>query len=230
MFIFYLKQIYKNKVGIGTIKYFNRWKNSLADDATSVRDEQPWITFPVIVILNRVLTKNSKVFEYGGGGSTLFLSKRAKEVYTVEHNPEWFDLLKSILEKKAVKNWKGFFVKADNGNIVNNADKSVPDHYSSGDKESAGKNYEAYVKTIDQFPDGSFDLVMVDGRSRPSCIKHAIPKIKKGGYLLLDNSERAYYLTHFTEIFKNEFKIIDDRFAPSPYSKYFTKTTLWIKK
>ena len=51
--------------------YYQQWKNSLAPGRNSVVDEQPWITFPVISILDETLTKTSRVFEFGGGGSTL---------------------------------------------------------------------------------------------------------------------------------------------------------------
>jgi hypothetical protein len=48
----------------------------------------------------------------------------------------------------------------------------------------------SYAAFIDRFPDHSFDLVIIDGRARAACIQHAIPKVKKGGYLLVDDSER----------------------------------------
>ena len=50
-----------------------------------------------------------------------------------------------------------------------------------------------YASVIDRFPDGYFGLVFVDGRSRPSCVKHSIPKIKSGGFLILDDADRNYY-------------------------------------
>jgi predicted O-methyltransferase YrrM len=55
-------------------------------------------------------------------------------------------------------------------------------------------NFERYVKSIDTFENETFDMVVVDGRARPSCIKRAIPKIKSQGLLVLDNSDRKYYL------------------------------------
>lgn len=41
--------------------------------------------------------------------------------------------------------------------------------------------------------DGYFDICIVDGRDRAKCIKESIPKVKSGGILVLDNSEREYY-------------------------------------
>src|SRR5690606_37246496 len=42
--------------------------------------ELPWLTIGAILHIKRFLNKNMRVFEYGSGGSTLFFSKRAKEV------------------------------------------------------------------------------------------------------------------------------------------------------
>lgn len=38
-----------------------------------------------------------------------------------------------------------------------------------------------------------FDIIIVDGRDRVKCIESSIPKLKSGGWLILDNSERTYY-------------------------------------
>lgn len=50
-----------------------------------------------------------------------------------------------------------------------------------------------YNKVIDNFIDNYFDLILVDGRDRVKCIESSIPKLKSGGWLVLDNSEREYY-------------------------------------
>ena len=50
-----------------------------------------------------------------------------------------------------------------------------------------------YVEYIDEFPDEYFDIIMVDGRRRSDCLRRAIPKLRIGGALVLDNSERQEY-------------------------------------
>jgi len=52
------------------------------------------------------------------------------------------------------------------------------------------RDYSVYVSI---FPDEHFDFILVDGRDRVNCVKEALPKLKKGGYLMLDNSEREEY-------------------------------------
>ncbi len=226
---FFLKQIYRYKTGPAALKYFSLWKISMHPTSSSVKDQQPWISFKAIDFLKSNLNKNSLVFEYGGGGSTLFFAGRSKNVTTVEHNKEWFTILDDVVKKKSISNWNGLLIEADKKDLFAHADKANPDHYSSGDKASAGYNYKDYVSAIDRYDYNYFDLVSVDGRSRSSCIKHAIPKIKKGGFLLLDNSDREYYLKTFASQLKNEFVVVVDGFGPTPYSHDFTRTTIWKK-
>lgn len=71
-------------------------------------------------------------------------------------------------------------------------------------------NFETYVKSIDKFPDNYFDLIIVDGRARPSCIKHAMNKVKTGGVLLIDNADRTYYLQPFPVLLtQDKWKLLD---------------------
>jgi len=48
-----------------------------------------------------------------------------------------------------------------------------------------------YAEAIDD--KGMFDFIVVDGRKRVRCIQHAIPHVKIGGYLILDDSKRIRY-------------------------------------
>ena len=70
-------------------RYFGVWRRSLGGEANPVADERPWITFPAIEFLERTLTRDMRVFEYGAGGSTLFFATRVKEVVSIEHEGAW---------------------------------------------------------------------------------------------------------------------------------------------
>ena len=50
-----------------------------------------------------------------------------------------------------------------------------------------------YAHVVGRFPDKHFDFIAVDGRDRHECVKAAIPKVKDGGWIMLDNSERSKY-------------------------------------
>lgn len=50
-----------------------------------------------------------------------------------------------------------------------------------------------YHNAIDEGQVTSYDMILVDGRDRVLCIEAAIPYLKGGGLLVLDNSERPRY-------------------------------------
>lgn len=96
--------------------------------------------------------------------------------------------------------------------------------YTSELRKYAGVNFEKYVKSIDKYPSGSFDLVIADCRAIVSCILHAISKIRQRGYLMLDNSERERYSDAIS--FLADYKRTDF-FGIGPYSTRLWWTTVW---
>ncbi|TMI90033.1 MAG: class I SAM-dependent methyltransferase [Bacteroidetes bacterium] len=165
------------------------------------------------------------IFEYGSGGSTFFWASRVKHITSVEHDRSWFEKIKMVLKEKKITNVD--YVLSEPSSIPDFGKKQfqIASDYISGDQSYNGKSFETYAKTIDNFPDEMFDLIVVDGRARPSCILHSLKKIKRGGYLVVDNSERKYYLSGFdlsswgTWIF----------FGPVPYSYNFSRTSIFQK-
>ncbi len=225
-----LQELFKGNFSIiSNIKYFDKWKASLQPERNSVSDQQPWITFPVIDFLKSTVHSNSRVFEYGGGGSTLFFVHRAKEVVTVEHDPEWFTRLHQILLKQSSSNWSGNLIIPENKNVSASLDSSNPHDYYTSDENFLGKIFKTYATFIDRYADEYFDIVLVDGRSRPSCIFHSLTKVKKGGYLIIDNSDRKYYFKHITGLLNKSFREMLNQKSPSPYADFFTQTGVWQK-
>jgi len=54
---------------------------------------QPWLTYPMIEFLNFLDFSEKTVFEYGAGSSTLYWSRRAKQVISVELDRGWYESL-----------------------------------------------------------------------------------------------------------------------------------------
>jgi hypothetical protein len=50
----------------------------------------PWITYPAIEFLKQLDLGDKTVFEYGCGGSTMFWSRAAKHVDSVEHDDQFY--------------------------------------------------------------------------------------------------------------------------------------------
>lgn len=145
----------------------------------------PWIASGAIKWLDDYLKKDMNIFEWGPGGSTIYISKKAKRVISIEHNSKWYKIISRVIKKKGILNCEL---------ILKEPQALNEKKYISSDKNYTGLSFENYCKTIDSFPDKSFDLILVDGRARPSCIFHALNKIKNKGYLMLDDSQRKEYL------------------------------------
>ena len=205
---------------------YRNWSTHL-DNSNSVRDQIPWISFSAIRYLESILTPEMKVFEYGSGGSTIFWGKRVKQVISVEHDLGWYNKMKNELSRLNMLNVEYSLAQASKDLIPAARNPGNPEDYASSDPAFSGQNFEAYVKTIDKFPDASFDIIIVDGRARPSCIKHSMPKLKTKGCLIVDNSERGYYLKPF-DFDSSNWEI--RKFAgPVPYVINFSETTV-LKK
>jgi len=234
LFFIFVKQMISeimkgNLSAVSTLRYYTRWRRSLLPAASSIADKQPWITFPVIDLLLQYVTKNTRVFEFGGGGSTLFFTGRAKEVVTVEHDPEWFEKLQQMIGEGNFPGWTGKLILPEKTDAANTRDPSNPADYYTADTNFSAYTFKNYVSLIDNYPPEYVDIVLVDGRSRPSCIMHSIPRIKKGGLLVIDNSDRDYYFNHLGSKLKKEFEVIYNKKAPSPYVNFFTQTGIWKK-
>lgn len=59
-------------------------------------DAIPWFTYPAIDYLRQLDLSDKTMLEWGSGNSSLFFSKRVKQLYSIEHNAVWY---------KQVHNW-----------------------------------------------------------------------------------------------------------------------------
>lgn len=169
-------------------EYRRDFWNSFKSNIFSELKPLPWMNYRAINHIKKIISPNDFVFEYGSGSSTRYWISLGCKVVSVEHDKAFFqkmlDSLADFCDYKLIEPEVDLNIKFKS--------HEFPDDYKSYDYDDL--SFEAYVKAIDAYPDGHFNLVIVDGRARPSCIKHAIPKIKSGGALVLDNSNRGYYL------------------------------------
>jgi hypothetical protein len=169
--------------------FFPRYVRSLFsiyDAADMAKLDLPWWTFSAINHVDSFLRSRSGgaiVFEYGSGASTVWLSKRSRQVTYVEHDFVFFEFMKTLTAD--ISNVVGHFAEPTR------SDNKLPLCPSSrtGFK---GADFLSYVSTI-QSANGPFDLIVVDGRARQSCLKEAIKHLKPDGMILFDNSHRSRY-------------------------------------
>lgn len=211
------------------IKQFKRWYRDKKSGDSTMSRELPWVTYDAIDFLAKICRSDSMVFEWGSGGSTLFFASRCKSLISVEHDSEWSNLVKEKIEVRNFSNIK--YIELPGEKTDSFADKNYrnPDDFVSKDKNSIGLSFEKYVKAIDAYPKDFFDIVLVDGRVRNSCVKRAIPHIKKNGFLIVDNSDRKYYLESFPELSDNKLWQKTEFCGPVFFQHAFTKTSFFKK-
>jgi SAM-dependent methyltransferase len=206
------------------------WKKYLSPGHSSLEDELPWLTFTAIDFIKKNNSTTDVVFEYGGGGSTLFFLKYAGRLITIEHDRPWFEKLQEIIAGKKNEKWEGHLIPAEkNDGEKYKKEISNPDDYASDDANFIYANFRQYTSAIDRFPDNYFDRILIDGRARTSCLKHSFQKLKPGGFLILDNAERKYYTEAHKETLKTRFTLIVSRYGPVPFSEDFSQTNIWKK-
>lgn len=209
-------------------EYEIKWVKTKLSKGGPLKDGYPWVPFNAMEKMDSFLNKESKVFEYGVGGSTVFFSSRVGELISVEHDSEWF----SNTEKKisTIKNfkWTGYLkvpTVTEEPMIDNGSDLYS---YATTDELLLGLSFKDYVTTIDKYQDKYFDLILIDGRARPSCFIHALPKIKSNGYIVLDNAERENYRIIEKLSISRGYKI-EEYWGPGPYNDHGWRT-IFIKK
>lgn len=188
-------------------KYAFKWVLSLKKNYL-LNKPSPWLTFGAIDYLDFYLkTRLSvKVFEYGSGGSTLYWLSKGASCVSIEHDSGWFKLLNSKIGKEENLKYRLVLpgkiapLKKDEWDYTN------PLLYLTS--ETNDLSYKDYVQQIEAFPDNYFDIVLIDGRARPSCLYQSFTKVKPNGLIILDNADREYYLSNTSQYLKN-FKRID---------------------
>jgi len=186
----------------------------------------PWLPYIVTEYISKLAPR--RVFEWGSGESTLFfLDMGLKQLITIEHDSEWYS---KVRYPRYVPYTYGFhLIPCEQGSLGN--DKANPLHYKSGSTNLGDVNFKKYVSVIDDY--GLFDLILIDGMARASCLVHAISHVSEGGCIVLDNTgDRPYYLEQTLHLFGN-FEDGWERvtfMGYGPILDYKWETTVFINK
>lgn len=205
-------------------KYFWRWVKSSVQKDYFLLCRQPWITFDAVDFLDTINLQNKRIFEYGSGGSTLYWLDKGASVVSIEHDSVWFNKTKSLISPSHRLDYRLVLPEPEPEEVYSKKDPANPDDYISSDEQKF--SYKSYVCQIDEFDNGFFDVVLIDGRARPSCIKHSVAKVKSGGVLILDNSDREYY-TERTDYLLHDHFFHKVFFGAGPLGTAFWSTSIY---
>jgi hypothetical protein len=138
--------------------------------------DKPWLCPGSIDFCQAHLDGAALAFEFGSGRSTSWFSKRVAHLISIECRIEWYDQVRQQLDAEGIRNVDLRLVPLDHP-------------WSEGERESYSPT-PAYVAAADALADASVRLAIVDGHYRTHCVRHLVPKIEPGGYLLVDDANR----------------------------------------
>jgi predicted O-methyltransferase YrrM len=159
--------------------------STIYDVERMARLDLPWWTYPASREVDAFLGSldgGARVFEFGSGASTVWLARRAGEVHSVEHDEPFVERLRPLLEPFAQVHLYA----------VPPTDRTPSSTAVSQRSGHEDLDFEAYVSTIDEVG-GQFDLIVVDGRARATCLERAVPHLGPGGIVVFDNAGRDRY-------------------------------------
>jgi hypothetical protein len=122
--------------------------------------EAPWLTQAAIEFLSSWLRPGYHGLEWGSGRSTLWFARRVACLVSVEHDENYYREVSTRLKKSGLSN---------------------VDYRHCSDESG-------YLAVGENLPPLSLDFVLVDGIARDRCALAAVPRLKPGGLLILDNS------------------------------------------
>ena len=137
--------------------------------------DKPWLCPGTIARLESVLKPQMSGVEFGSGRSTYWLAQHLKHLISIEHHQGWFESVRKQIKISNIRNVDLRFIPLDHP-----LDESEHNSYDP---------LPAYVRWLSLSHDDTLDFVLVDGHYRTTCIRCAIPKIKQGGYLVVDDTQ-----------------------------------------
>jgi hypothetical protein len=138
--------------------------------------ELPWWSYGAIDWVGRFLRPTHRVFEYGSGGSSLFLARRAGSVLSVESDPEWHRLLTDVARQRKLTNFHC-------------------ELHPLPDDELSTFQASRFARRV---ADGQWDVIIIDchcgfqagphGVIRPAAFSMSLPQVAPGGIIVLDDA------------------------------------------
>ena len=122
-----------------------------------------------IAFIEKYLTKDKVMLEWGAGGSTLYFSQLVKEYYSIEHNPIWWSKIKNSARYLEKNNINIF-------NAKNDMKFTIPSEYNQ---------FKKYINYIDKIGISKYDIILIDGRARQWCAEKALKYIDSNSIIFI---------------------------------------------
>ena len=204
-----------------------------------IKRSNPWFTLPCNKFLTLILKKKYRVFEYGSGSSTFFFARKCKEVFSCEYYENFYKKIKTYKKKNIHfinSKYSNFKFNIHQKKLSAAINKCKDFKYNNLNEDflfkhgfiNKTKYAISYAKQILKFKDKYFDVIIIDGQARELCLRLSINKLKKNGFFIIDNTDRAEYETHYKLLKKNNFYRIDF-WGLTNYNNYESCTSIFFK-
>jgi hypothetical protein len=161
-----------------------RWlRGKFEEGGSPLGSGLPWISWKAIDYLNKIDFRGKLVYEYGGGGSTIYFAKRGARVVTIETNSDWTTLIDDAVKRHKLQD----LVTIETIDLVDGQSK---------------QRYLDHILTVDPW-----DVVLIDGDdtdysgrcpypiSRMECVPNVLKTVRPGCMAIVDDSWRPKYLS-----------------------------------
>jgi hypothetical protein len=195
----------------------------------------PWYTYPMIEFLPAVLRPEFRVFEYGSGASSIWWSGRVGGVVSVEHDVQWY----RQVEKSIPKRNHTLVLREPNSMANTRHDPALEPFFrlrlieqTTGDvardvrRGLVWRPFRSYVTEILNYE--PFDVIIIDGMARVPTAWIAQDRLKPGGLIIFDNSDREGYADAYRFLVEGGFARIDF-WGPGPLNPYGWCTSLFTR-
>jgi predicted O-methyltransferase YrrM len=214
------------------------WLRSVHEQAAVDADGPvPWFTYPAIRQLERMVSPQWRVLEFGSGFSTLWWAQRVAEVVSVEHDPGWAARLRAagpsnvtvchrVMDDPVRDDLEDlllaeYFPSGCFGSPTDDPTRN----YRAGLLDAA---YRAYAATALEYPQGHFDVIVVDGMARALTAWVAARQVATGGLVVFDNSDRHEYAAAYKMLEANGFARLD-YWGLGPINPYEWCTSIFVR-
>jgi predicted O-methyltransferase YrrM len=144
----------------GLINAFPAFTTAAVKQLNNYRPKVPMISYRARRVIEKLLTPDSKMVEFGSGNSTLWFAARTGFVLSIEDDQEWY----VHVQKQCLS--------LGSSNIRHEL------------------RTETNYANLSDIKNKSLDFALVDGTDREGCVRSVLPKLKMGASLYLDNSDK----------------------------------------
>ena len=139
----------------------------------------------------------------------MWLAERVDELHSVEHHKDFASTVAAMAPELMTLH------------VVEPSPKPANPYAPSLKRGYTDLDFEQYVRTIDDVG-GEFNIIVIDGRARATCFKHALENLAPGGIIIFDNSSRKEYRAAMAAASV----VVEDHRGATPAAPFPTTTSL----